>query len=371
MRKRSVFAALLACALFLCPFHSVKAEANRDIQVSAASAILYHPASGSFLYEKNADQRRGIASTTKIVTALTVLNVEEDLDRTVSIPQEACGVEGSSLYLKAGETITVRELLYGLLLASANDAAEALAILCSGSVERFAERMNENAREFGLSDSHFANPHGLDAEQHYSTARDLAKITAAALENEVFREIVSTKRFVIGNQNGTPRYLCNHNKMLERFPGCVGVKTGFTKKCGRCLVSAAERDGELLIAVTLNAPNDWNDHASLLEYGFSQLEKRTLLQEGEYTIELPVVNGKADTVRVTNAETVELAIPKGYPIPERRVKLPHVLAAPLNEGEIVGYVEYVLNGKSVGSSPLVAVNAVGEIKYKKGLFHDR
>ena len=176
---------------------------------------------------------------------------------------------------------------------------------------------------------------------------------------------------MIGNQNGTPRYLCNHNKMLERFPGCVGVKTGFTKKCGRCLVSAAERDGELLIAVTLNAPNDWNDHASLLEYGFSQLEKRTLLQEGEYTIELPVVNGKADTVRVTNAATVELAIPKGYPIPERRVKLPRFLAAPLNEGEIVGYVEYVLNGKSVGSSPLVAVNAVGEIKYKKGLFHDR
>ena len=371
MRKRSVCTVLLACALLLSTIPAVKADANRDIQVSAASAILYHPASGSFLYEKNADLRRGIASTTKIVTALTVLERDEDLDRTVTIPPEACGVEGSSLYLKAGETMTVRDLLYGLLLASANDAAAALAILSSGTVERFAERMNETAVSYGLSDSHFANPHGLDAEQHYSTAKDLAKITAAALENEVFREIVSTKRYAIEGADGTSRYLRNHNKLLDLFPGCIGVKTGFTKKCGRCLVIAAERDGELLIAVTLNAPNDWNDHSLLLEYGFSQLEKQTLLQKGEYTIDLPVLNGKADTARLTNTEAVELTVPVGSPLPERRVKLPRFLTAPLNEGEIVGYVDYVLNGKIVGSSPLVVSCDVGEIKYKKGLFHDR
>lgn len=369
MRPKSVFAALLACALFLCPFHAVKAEANRDIQVSAASAILYHPASGSFLYEKNADKRRGIASTTKIVTALTVLKHEKELDRTVGIPKEACGIEGSSLYLKAGQTLSVRDLLLGLMLASANDAATALAVISAGSVDAFADRMNETAREYGLSDSHFANPHGLDAEEHYSTARDLAKITAAALENEVFREIVSTKRAVIGETE--PRYLHNHNKLLDLFPDCIGVKTGFTKKCGRCLVSAAERNGELLIAVTLDDPNDWNDHSSLLEYGFSRLEKRTLLQNGEYAIELPVVNGKAQTVRVTNSEPVELSLPKDSPSPEREVKLPRFLTAPLNEGEIVGYVEYVLNRKTVGQSPLVVSSAVGEIKYKKGLFHGR
>lgn len=371
MRPKSVFSALLTCALLLCAFPVVKVEADREVQTSAASAILYHPASGSFLYEKNAELRRGIASTTKIVTALTVLERDEDLDRTVTIPPEACGVEGSSLYLKAGETMTVRELLYGLLLASANDAASALAILDSGTVDRFAERMNETAVSYGLSDSHFSNPHGLDAEDHYSTAKDLAKITAAALENETFRAIVSTKRYAIEGADGTSRYLRNHNKMLDLFPGCIGVKTGFTKKCGRCLVTAAERDGELLITVTLNAPNDWNDHAALLEYGFSLLEKRTLLQPGEYTIELPVFNGTPETVSIINSEAIALALPKGSPLPERAVKLPRFLAAPLKEGEIVGSVEYALNGKTVGYSPLVASVAVGEIKYKKGLFHDR
>ena len=367
MRKRSLFSVVLAFTLVLCSLPAVKAEAKQEIGVSAASAILYHPASGAVLFEKNADQRRGIASTTKIVTALTVLKLESDLDRTLSVPTKACGVEGSSLYLKPGEKLTVRELLYGLLLASANDAATALAVVCSGSVEAFAEAMNETAAEYGLRNSHFVNPHGLDAEEHYSTARDLATVTAAALEDDTFREIVSAKRRVIGD--GEPRYLSNHNKLLTLFPGCIGVKTGFTKKCGRCLVSAAERNGELLIAVTLNAPNDWNDHTAMLEYGFSQLENRTLLENGEYAIELPVLNGTGETVRVTNAEQIKLSLPKGSPSPNREVKLPRFLTAPLNEGEIVGYVEYRLNGKTVGSSPLIATDTVREIKYKKGLFH--
>lgn len=368
MRQRYVMLALLAFSLVLCSFPAVKAEARRDVGVSAESAILYHPASGSVLYEKNADDRRGIASTTKIVTALTVLKRCGDLDRTVTIPQEACGVEGSSLYLKPGEKLTVIELLYGLLLASANDAATALAIACAGSVEAFADKMNGIAAEYGLLNSHFSNPHGLDAKDHYSTARDLATVAAAALEDETFREIVSTKRSVIDG-DCEPRYLHNHNKLLDLYPGCVGVKTGYTKKCGRCLVSAAERDGELLIAVTLNAPNDWNDHRSMLDQGFSQLEKRTLLTAGEYEIELPVVNGNCETVRVSNLETVELAIPKDSPSPERAVKLPRFLAAPLFAGEIVGYVEYRLNGKTVGASPLIVRDAVREIKYKKGFFH--
>ena len=229
--------------------------------------------------------------------------------------------------------------------------------------------MNAIANELGLSDTHFANPHGLDDPEHYSTARELAKIASAAMENETFREIVSAKRCSIPSPDGGRRYLSNHNKLLNLFPDCVGVKTGFTKKSGRCLVSAAERDGNRLICVTLNDPNDWRDHTALLEYGFSSLETRTLLLAGELSLELPVVNGESLTARLSNAEEIAPSLPKGAPTPEREIRLPRFLPAPLRQGEIVGQVVYKLNGKTVGESPLIVSESVGEIKYKKGLFH--
>ena len=203
------------------------------------------------------------------MTALTVLREGGDLDRSFTIPPEACGIEGTSIYLQPGETLTVRDLLYALLLSSANDAATALALCCSGSIPAFADRMNRIAEQLGLENTHFVNPHGLDHPEHYSTARDLALIAAAAFEDVNFREIVSTRRYLIPAPDGGRRILTNHNKLLSRYSDCVGVKTGFTKKSGRCLVSAAERDGVLLISVTLNDPNDWNDHTLLLDYGFS------------------------------------------------------------------------------------------------------
>ena len=367
MRFRSLLTLFLVLSLAL-PCFSIVVRAKEAPGVSASAAILCHPASGSVLYEKNADQRRPIASTTKIVTALTVLRLESDLSRTAAIPAGACGVEGSSLYLKADETLSLSDLLYGLMLASANDAAAALAILTAGSIEAFAEEMNRTALDAGAVNSHFSNPHGLDHPEHYSTARDLALIASAALDDETFREIVSTKRKTVPAPDDGKRWLINHNKLLNLLPGCVGVKTGFTKKSGRCLVSAAERDGELLVAVTLNAPNDWNDHIALYDYGFATLEKRTLLDVGDLAVDCPVVNGTVKTVKTVNREAIALALPAGAERPTRRIKLPRFLPAPLAKGEIVGSVEYELNGKTVGYSPLVVTESVGEIKYKKGFF---
>ena len=237
-------AALLAAVLFL----PVRVEA-----VSAEKAILMDAATGRVLYEKHADEESLIASTTKIMTALVVCEQCNVLDR-VRIPAEAVGVEGSSLYLREGEVLTVQELLYGLMLHSGNDAAAALAIYCGGTIEGFAELMNDKARALGLESTHFANPHGLDAPDHHSTARDLAVLASYAMENPIFAQTVSTKTVRAGE-----RSLRNHNKLLWQVDGADGVKTGFTKAAGRILVSSATRDGRRLVAVTINAPDDWND----------------------------------------------------------------------------------------------------------------
>ena len=275
MRVRSLVSHLLILSSVLLSLTTVFCRAEGVPDCSASSAILFAPASGSILFQKNADQKRPIASTTKIMTALTVLRKGGDLDRLCTIPPEACGIEGTSIYLKPGETLSVRDLLYALLLSSANDAATALALLCSGSIPAFAEEMNRNAEQIGLENTFFMNPHGLDHPEHYSTARDLALLAAAAFEDVTFREMVSTRRYSIPAPDGGRRFFLNHNKLLTRYPDCVGVKTGFTKKSGRCLVSAAERDGVLLISVTLNDPNDWNDHTVLFDYGFSLFSKQS------------------------------------------------------------------------------------------------
>jgi D-alanyl-D-alanine carboxypeptidase len=209
----------------------------------------------------------------------------------VTVPPEAAGVEGSSVYLKAGEKIKLEDLLYALMLSSANDAAAAIAISVSGSIDAFAELMNAKARELGLENTHFENPHGLDVEEHYTTAYELAKIAAYALENEMFAKIVSTvKHIVPASEGGYARALVNHNRLLREYDDIIGVKTGFTKKCGRTLVSAARRGGVTLVCVTLCDGDDWRDHRAILDYGFSEqsalqflrLDKISRLYAAEY-----------------------------------------------------------------------------------------
>ena len=267
---RKAAAALCAAAFFLGAVRASRAaQLALPPQVSAKSAALLDGMTGECLCEKNGDQRALIASTTKIMTGLLVCEAG-DLDRTVTVPETAAGTEGSSMYLKSGETLTRRELLYGMMLHSGNDAALTLAISVSGSEAAFVRQMNRRACALNLTQTHFANPHGLDSGENYSTALDLARLAQAALQNEQFRAVVSTKTITCAG-----RTLTNHNKLLWRYDGCIGVKTGYTRHAGRILVSAAERGGRMLIAVTISDPDDWRDHVSLLDYGFAVLGSDT------------------------------------------------------------------------------------------------
>lgn len=257
--------------LALCFFvaFSVPAKANAP-GVSAASAILIDAQTGKVIYEKNADRKMPMASTTKIMTAICTLeNINSNVPITVN--SDAAGIEGSSVYLSPGERITIKELLCAMLLNSGNDAATALALEVGGSIDGFAKIMNKTAKKIGTVATNFTNPSGLYEENHYTTARDLAKIAAYAMENPLIRWMVSTKEMKISNgEKGGARFLKNHNKLLWQYEGCTGIKTGYTKKCGRCLVSSAKRNGKELIAVTLNAPDDWRDHTALFNYGFGE-----------------------------------------------------------------------------------------------------
>ena len=267
---KRVCAAGLAACLLLFP-HA--AAVSGPPSVSAASAILVDAESGRVLYEKDAHTRRLIASTTKLMTALVALEQGPGLEEEVTIPPKAAGVEGSSLYLKAGERLKFETLLYGMLLHSGNDAAVAVAVLTAGSVEAFAAQMNQKARELGMTNSHFTNPTGLDEEGHYSTARDLALLARACLAQETLAKMAATPSIALEG-----RSFVNHNKLLWRYEGCVGLKTGYTQTAGRTLVSAARRNGMTLIAVTLDDPNDWADHAALFDYGFSTYHMETALE---------------------------------------------------------------------------------------------
>lgn len=260
--KRWLSLLLVLClpAVAVMPTYAVEAE------VSAASAILMDADTGEVLYEKNAERRMLIASTTKIMTALITIEYG-GLRDIVTVKQEHMA-EGSSMYLKPGEELTVEALLYGLMLCSGNDAALALADHCGGT-EQFVSRMNETARRIGMENTSFANPNGLDDEVHYSTARDLALLAAYAADNPTFMRICSTSDAAVGS-----RTMTNHNKLLRRLDGCVGMKTGYTKAAGRTLVSCVRRDGHCLVAVTLQDGNDWVDHEALYAYGFAQLAVR-------------------------------------------------------------------------------------------------
>ena len=329
--------------------------------VSAASALLMEAGSGKILYAKDADTRRPMASTTKIMTGLLVAE-NLDLSQTLRIPKAAVGVEGSSVYLYENEELTVEDLLYALLLESANDAAVALALELSGSVEAFAMRMNARAQELGLDGTAYENPHGLDGEGHYTTARDLAKLTAFALTNESFRAAVSTAKKVIPMNNGEgKRLLINHNRLLTSYPGAIGVKTGYTQRSGRCLVTAAERDGVLLVAVTLNAPDDWRDHTRLLDYGFANWEIARF--EPEPLDDIQLLGGVYPTLPIT-CEGSQAVVKKGSAAKlTSQLTLPETVSAPIAAGDEVGRLEYLLDGEVVASLAIVAAEDRERIGY--------
>ena len=345
-------AALLAAVLFL----PVQAQA-----VSAQRAYVMDAVSGRVIYEKNADEQSLIASTTKIMTALIVCEQCNVLDR-MRIPKEAVGIEGSSMYLQEGEVLTLQELLYGLMLSSGNDAAVALAIYCGGTVEGFAELMNDKAHILGMHDTHFENPNGLDSPGHYSTARDMAILAAYAMENPIFYKTVSTKSVKVGE-----RYLTNHNKLLWRVEGADGVKTGFTKAAGRILVSSATRDGRRLIAVTMDAPNDWNDHAALLEEGFSRYSLQRIVSKGDLMGTLEVVGGETHRVQVLAAADFDFCLAEGE-CPRLALPGPGFVYAPAVEGADAGYAYVLIEGKAIGKVPVVYGATIEQTKPEEKSF---
>ncbi|MBE6696635.1 MAG: D-alanyl-D-alanine carboxypeptidase [Ruminococcaceae bacterium] len=366
--QKNIILSFLLSAL-LCSAVSISAKGNEsNLGLSAQHACLYVPEANITAYNKAANERHSMASTTKIMTALIALE-NSTLDRIVTVSEKAVGIEGSSVYLKGGDKYTMNDLLYALLLQSANDAACAIAIELGGSIEGFADMMNEKAASMGLSDTHFENPHGLDSENHYTTAKELALITAEALKNPDFKTIVSTYRKTISTVDGEcVRTVVNHNKMLLLYEDAIGVKTGFTKKTGRCLVSAAERDGLTLISVTLNASNDWSDHKKLLDFGFEKYEKKVLAEAGELLFDTYVLNGEKQTVRCSNPYEVSLITERLQGDITQETELNRMISAPVKKGDILGYVFFKSGDTVLATSPLLAEEDIEEIKIKKGPF---
>lgn len=314
---------------------------------SARSAVLMDGDSGRVLYASNAQEERAIASITKIMTALVALESVEDLGQTVTIQAADLQTEGSSMYLKEGEQLTFEELMYGLLLSSGNDAALAVARVCAGDVETFVSWMNQRAESLGMDHTHFTNPNGLTEEGHYSSAEDMAILTREALQNDVFVRMVSTKTVSIGG-----RELTNHNKLLWNYAGAIGVKTGYTEAAGRTLVSAAVRNGQTLIAVTLDDSTDWEDHTALLDYGFSHYPAALLCHAGKAVSQVTVADGEEEVVALVTASDVYYPLAEGEQV-RARVTLPDAVSAPVEAGAIAGQVEFLMDGQVVGKSYLV------------------
>ena len=358
----------LFCLIFLCFFVCVKPVNVNALSLSAECACVIDAATGRVIYERNMGKQHTMASTTKIMTALVALENSE-LNKVVTVSKNAAEKEGTSLYLRAGQKVTMEDLLYGLMLQSGNDAAVAIAEGVSGSVEDFAHLMTERAKEIGAVNTSFKNPNGLDEEGHFTTAYDLAIITKEAMNNPKFSEIVSTKSKTIIDRTQT---VSNHNKMLRMYEGCIGVKTGFTKKSGRCLVTAAERNGVKIIAVTLNAPNDWNDHRIMLDYGFETTEYFPVILKGMTVNSVPVVDGSAVSVGVAATEDFYISENKDEKLKNITVEcnLPSQITAPVKEGDVIGKMTIFYKNIPQKTIELVAENSVDYHVERSGFFEN-
>lgn len=314
--------------------------------VSAQAAVVIHADTLETLYEKNADEPMLIASVTKLMTALVALDECAPGDM-VDITPEMCGIEGSSMYLRAGERYSVEELLCGLLLVSGNDAATALALHTAGSEEAFAELMNEKAAELGMTGSHFANPHGLDAPGHRATARDVARLMAECLEQPAIAEICASTQRTVGE-----KLLLNHNRLLKEYPGCIAGKTGYTMAAGRCLVTCAEREGTRLICVTLSDPDDWADHTALYDWAFGNYAYAPVI-DAEMELRLPVAGG--ENARLSPESGASVLLERGELAElETHIELPPFVFGPVKAGEALGRVYVTLRGEELASRALRA-----------------
>lgn len=352
---------------------SAAADSNdkTGVSVSARCAVLYCANNNSVVFEKNAYKKMSMASTTKIMTSLIALENAQANDKEVSFTKEMIA-EGSSMYLKEGYRLRLSDLAVGMMTVSGNDAANAAAVSIAGSVDEFSKLMNEKAEQIGMNSTNFVTPSGLDDDNHYSTAYDMALLMNYALSNSSFAELTAKKTAevtFIQPKDMTISYR-NHNRLLSLYQYCTGGKTGFTKKSGRCLVTSAEKDGVCLIAVTLNAPDDWNDHINMYSYGFSRL---TAVKNADknFSFKADVVGGMTDTVEVRPAAAVDYVkqtdSDDGI---SRRVIINSFLYAPLEKGQVVGRAEYYSEGKTVCTIPLITEKAVDYKEKEKSFFEN-
>ena len=338
--------------------------------VSARSAVLIDAQSGTIITGKNEYRKLPMASTTKIMSALLLIE-SGDLDTEFKVDNSAIMVEGSSMGLCEDDIVTKRALCYGMLLPSGNDAANETAVLLAGSPEKFADMMNSRAAQLGLENTHFVTPSGLHHENHYSTAYDMAQLTREALKNEIFREICGTKQIKL--KFGNPpyeRWLTNTNKLLSLYDGCIGVKTGFTDEAGRCLISAAEKNGVTLICVTLNASDDWNDHMKMYDYGFSLVKSHKV--ECDYSdLSVNVAGGDRTSVHVEPAEIPEYTV-VGRIKPEisYETEVESFVYAPVTKGKKAGTIRFYADGELICESELVASEECGAVikEYKPSAY---
>lgn len=344
----------LFCLLVILLF-PVRVHATPPLAGSAQAAILMDRDSGRIIYAKNADQELKIASLTKIMTALVALE-QSKLDDIVTVGPDAVGVEGSSIYLKQGEKIPMIHLLYGLMLRSGNDAAIAIAEHVGGSKEGFVYLMNQKANFLGLNHTHFMNPHGLDQAGHYSSAKDLAILTSYALKNPTFREIVKTEVKTIDWPNlAWDQKFYNKNKLLRLYPWADGVKTGFTKQAKRTLVTSATKNGQQLVAVTLNDGNDWQDAIDMYNYGFAHFHKQMVVKKGQLLALMGKQNNKGKALYMMAAKSFVYPMTKEE---KNQIKLQTVQSTPTGsiqtDNQAIGTVKFYLGDQLIGSVPIIS-----------------
>ncbi len=354
--KKSVLIFFI-CLTLIFPINNYKVSAY-----SANAYCLYDPVLKKVLASSNMNERRAMASTTKIMTAFIACEIC-DLETIVEIKPEMIAVEGSSIGVQVGDKISMRCLLYGLMLESGNDAALSIAIAISGSAKNFSVLMNQKAKKIGLKNTNFVTPNGLDDKEHYSCAYDMAKLSGFAMQNEIFERIVATKTYSAVYNNGeTKRTYYNHNKLLTLLDGADGIKTGFTKKAGRCLVSSCKRNGVRLIAVTLKASDDWNDHKSLYKYGFKKYQEVDLPVYNKF---LPLSGGKKNQVEV-ESKTNKIYFYRGLSsYIKKKVYLPKFIYAPTSIDKKLGYVEYYYNKSLIATCNIYAKETIKSKKVKK------
>ena len=339
--------------------------ARKEEKITAKAWALVEAASGRLLLGENERERRPMASTTKIMTALLVLESGEDLDTLVAVPSEAAGTEGSSMHLLAGERLSLRDLLYGLMMVSGNDAAVALAIHLEGSVEAFAARMNAKAAALGCEDTHFMNPNGLHDPNHYTSAYDLCRMAAAAMEQPFFRELANTERYAT-TTGDKARIFRTKNRVLTEVKGGCGVKTGFTKKAGRCLCFAARREGMLLIGAALNAPDMWNDAERILDRGFLEYELRTFLTDGQTVGAVCVAGSEKKALPAAAKEGILYPVRKdGKDEVRLDFHLAESLAAPVKPGAEAGEAILTVNGRRVRTVLLLAKEGAEPLTFRR------